>query len=61
MHYNLRIIFLFLGDSSPYEVRTAMGIYLENTIESSGWQAIWAGTPDSGGTVEDFDVLVQVR
>ncbi|XP_061432062.1 SHC SH2 domain-binding protein 1 [Lethenteron reissneri] len=42
-----------LGDCRPSEVRGFMGEYLEETVESCGWSAVWR----TGA----FDVLVEVQ
>nr|XP_032833364.1 SHC SH2 domain-binding protein 1 isoform X2 [Petromyzon marinus] len=42
-----------LGDCRPSEVRSFMGEYLEETVESCGWSAVWR----TGA----FDILVEVQ
>lgn len=50
-----------LGQCRPDEVSDRVAKYVAQTVEVSGWQAVWRSTPKSSGRHEPFDVLVEVN
>ena len=50
-----------LGQCKPDEVSERVAKYVAQTVEVSGWQAVWRSTPKSSGHHDPFDVLVEVN
>ena len=49
-----------LGLCKPNEVSDRIAKYVAQSVEASGWQAVWRSTPKSSGHHQPFDVLVEV-